>query len=226
MNMKQKYFQKNIIGADETGVGDYLTPLVASAVFVPASNVKKLEAIGITDSKKFTDDEIVKLFEIIKPMIKSSVRKMSQKQYNFLNKKYNANELKMYLHMQAIKSVEERVDADLIILDAFSNESSLDKYRSRLDKEEKELSDWKGKTKYVTKGEMEHVSVAAASIVARAYFIKMMETQNNEWGVKFPLGTNPIVEAFAKDFVIKHGEDNLYNVAKLSFKTTKKILDQ
>lgn len=222
--MKQEYSNKNIIGADETGVGDYLTPLVAAAVFVPAANVRKLESLGITDSKKLTDSKILELFEKIKMMIKSSVRKMSQEQYNFLNKRYNANELKMILHMEAISSVEKRVEnVDLVILDAFSNDSSLNKYRNKI-AAYGDADDWKIKTKYVTKGEMEHVSVAAASIVARAYFIKMMESQNKEWGMKFPLGTNAIVEVSAKDFVIKYGKENLYKVAKISFKTTKKII--
>lgn len=158
-------------------------------------------------------------------MIKSSVRKLSQKQYNFLTKKYNANELKMLIHMQAIKAVEDRVEnVDLVILDAFSNESSLDKYRNRISTTEENTPDWTTKTSYVEKGEMEHVAVAAASIVARAYFVKMMQEQSKEWGMKFPLGTNPIVEEFAREFVKKHGKDNLYNVAKISFKTTEKIL--
>lgn len=222
--MKQIYINKNIIGADETGVGDYLTPLVAAAVFVPAANVHKLESLGITDSKKLTDEKILELFEKIKPMIKSSTRKMSQKQYNFLTNKYNANELKMYLHMQAIKSVEERSsNVDLVILDAFSNDNSLNKYRKTLSSSG-EVEDFKTKVIYVTKGEMEHVSVAAASIVARAYFLKMMEEQNKKWNMKFPFGTNVMVEYFTKEFIKKHGKDNLYNVAKISFKTTKKIL--
>lgn len=221
--MKNEYLNKNIIGADETGVGDYLTPLVAAAVMVPSRYVNDLISLGITDSKKLTDQRILELFNKIKPMIKSSVRKMSQKQYNFLGKKYNANELKMYLHMQAIKSVEDRVEADLVILDAFSNENSLNSYRNRI-KNDGEVEDWSVKTLYIEKGESEHVSVAAASIVARAYFIEMMKSQDKEWGMHFPLGTNATVEEVAREFVKKHGKENLYNVAKMSFKTTEKII--
>ena len=221
--MKHEYLNKNIIGADETGVGDYLTPLVAAAVMVPAANVDKLIALGITDSKKLTDDKILILFEKIKMMIKSSVRKMSQRQYNFLSNKYNANELKMYLHMSAISAVEERVEnTDLVILDAFSNEQSLNKYRNKLEKDG-EVKNWKTETKYVTKGEMEHVSVAAASIVARTAFINMMKEQNKKYRMIFPLGTNDKVVEIAREFIKKHGEAELYNVAKLSFKTTDKV---
>ena len=222
--MKSIYLNKNIIGSDETGVGDYLSPLVVASVFVPVVHINKLKKLGITDSKKLSDKKILELFEEIKHLIKSSVRFMKQKQYNFLNKKYNANELKMYLHMQAISAVEKRIDKiDLIILDAFSNDKSLNKYRNTLIKEEG-FDDFINPIKYVTKGEMEHISVATASIVARTYFIKLMEKQEIEWKMKFPLGTNMIVEKTAINFIKKYGKENLYNVAKISFKTTKKIM--
>lgn len=51
-----------------------------------------------------------------------------------------------------------------------------------------------------------------------------MEEQNKKWNAIFPLGTNSIVENFARKFVEKHGKDALNEVAKLSFKTTQKII--
>ena len=223
--MKAIYKNLKIIGADETGVGDYLTPLVAAAVFVPPQYISKLEAMGITDSKKLTDKKILELFEQIKPMIKSSVRHLSQKGYNKLNTSFNAHELKTIIHLQAINAVESRVDdIDLIILDQFVNENSFNKYVARLDKSSLDVSPLKKELKLVTKGEMEHVSVAAASIVARAYFLKMMESQNERYNMTFPLGTNDRSVACAKEFVKKYGKDKLNEVAKMSFKTTEKII--
>ncbi|NQZ29087.1 MAG: ribonuclease HIII [Mycoplasmatales bacterium] len=223
--MKSIYKNLKIIGADETGVGDYLTPLVAAAVFVPIQYIPKLEAMGITDSKKLTDKKILELFEQIKPMIKSSVRHLSQKGYNKLNTSFNAHELKTLIHLQAINAVESRVDdIDLIILDQFVNENSFNKYVTKLDKSNLDVSPLKKELKLVTKGEMEHVSVAAASIVARAYFLKMMESQNKRYDMTFPLGTNDRSVACAKEFVQRYGTDKLNEVAKLSFKTTEKVI--
>ncbi len=223
--MKAIYKNLKIIGADETGVGDYLTPLVAAAVFVPPQYIVKLEAMGITDSKKLTDKKILELFEQIKPMIKSSVRHLSQKGYNKLNTSFNAHELKTIIHLQAINAVESRVDdIDLIILDQFVNENSFNKYVARLDKSSLDVSPLKRELKLVTKGEMEHVSVAAASIVARAYFLKMMESQNKRYDMTFPLGTNDRSVACAKEFVKKYGAEKLNEVAKMSFKTTEKVI--
>ncbi len=223
--MKEMYKGLKVIGADETGVGDYLTPLVAAAVFVPPQHISKLEQLGITDSKKLTDKKILELFEQIKPMIKSSVRHLTQKGYNKLNTSFNAHELKTLIHLQAINAVESRVeDVDLIILDQYVNENSFNKYVNRLDASNLDVEPIKRKLKMITKGEMEHVSVAAASIVARAYFLKMMESQNKNYGMKFPLGTNDGVIVCAKEFVKKYGKDKLGEVAKLSFKTTKKVI--
>lgn len=222
--MNQIYKNKNLVGADETGVGDYLTPLVVASVFVPKQNILKLKKIGIKDSKKISDHKILSLFEKIKPMIKSSIRYFSQEKYNQLNQKYNANELKMFLHLKALNALEDKIkDIDLILLDAFSNEKSLEKYKKRLINE-KIVKKLKNNIMYKTNAENEHISVAAASIVARSYFIKLMKKQNEIWNMKFPLGTNQNVENFAREFVKKHGKENLIKIAKISFKTTKKII--
>lgn len=223
--MKIQYKNLNIIGADETGVGDYLTPLVACAAFVPASNVRKLEILGVTDSKKLSNLAIRKLAKQIKPLLIHRVAHLTQKGYNKLNVSLNANELKMLLHMKAINQVEDKVEkADLIILDQFSTENSIKKYYEKLGNSSFELKHFKTKMKLVEKGEMEHVAVAAASIIARDYLLEYMEKQNIKWKMIFPLGTNAIVEDFARKFIIKHGRDNLSNVAKISFKTTQKII--
>ena len=222
--MKSIYKDMNIIGSDETGVGDYLTPLVACAVFVPFQNVSKLESLGVTDSKKLSDKQIVEIANNIKPLDKYRVKHLTPSGYNKLNKSYNANELKMFLHMGAINDLEESIDkADLIIIDQFSTEASIKKYYKRLGESTFGFKQFKAKLKLVEKGEMEHVSVAAGSIIARATFVELMKKQNEKWGMKFPLGTNAIVESFAKDFVAKHGIDSLKEVAKLSFKTTEKL---
>ena len=217
--------KQNIIGADETGVGDYLTPLVVAAVFVPKHNYELLKKLGVNDSKKISDKKILQIFEQIKLKIKSSVRSFSQSKYNELNKTYNANELKTLLHLDAINALSSRLDhVDLIIIDQFANEKNMLKYQEKIFKKNDNLQNFAGPVKYVTKGESYHISVAAASIVARAHFIKLMDQQNKTWKTTFPLGTNKIVEQFAKEFIKKYGVTQLKKVAKISFKTTQKLV--
>ncbi len=221
-----KYLNKKIIGADETGVGDYLTPLVSAAVFVPLKHIDSLIKLGITDSKKLTDSKILELFNKIKPMIKSSVRHLTQKGYNTLNKSFNAHELKTLIHLKAINAVASRIDggADLIILDQYVNENSFSKYVDRLTKKNLGVTPLNVELLMVTKGESEHVAVAAASIVARANLLIMMKEQEQKWNMSFPLGTNDKVVEVARNFASINGDDALKEIAKLSFKTTEKVL--
>lgn len=214
----------NIIGADETGVGDYMAPLVACAAFIKYEDAIELEKTGITDSKKLSEKQIYFFASKIKKVATYKIKYLSQKGYNTLNKSFNANELKMFVHMGAINNVEEQVSGDLIILDQFSTEASIKKYYSRLGKDDYfKFKQFKAKLKLVERGEMEHVAVAAASILAREFLLNHMKEQELKWGMKFPLGTNKIVEGVAINFVAKHGIDNLKEVAKISFKTTEKL---
>lgn len=224
--MKKEYANLNVIGCDETGVGDYFSPLVAAAVFVPKQSVYKLEQMGIKDSKKITDSKILQLADKIKPQVIHRVKHLTQTGYNKLNKNLNANELKMFLHMSAINLVEDKVDsADIIILDQFSSANSIKKYYEKLGKSSFNFKKFKTKLKLVEKGESEHVAVAAASILARAFLLEYMEKQNSKWKTVFPLGTNKIVEEFAIKFIKKHGKEKLDEVAKISFKTTDKLFE-
>ncbi|MGL6124937.1 MAG: ribonuclease HIII [Metamycoplasmataceae bacterium] len=216
---------KNIIGVDETGVGDYLTPLVACAAFVESTNIDKIKKLGITDSKLMTDKKILEVFPKLKELLKFKVSHLTQQGYNNLNKYMNANELKMFLHIKSINHLElrEKVSSDMTIIDQFSNESSIVKYYTSLVEGKLTAESFVKPVMLLEKAESKHISVAAASVIARYYFLKMMEEQDEELEMKTPLGTNETVEQFAIKFVEMHGRKALYSLAKISFKTTEKI---
>ncbi len=216
---------KNIIGADETGVGDYLTPLVAAAAFVEASNIQKLIDLGVKDSKKLSDSKILELFPKIEPLIKYRVNRMTQKGYNNLTKHMNAHEIKMLVHIGCITRLErfDKVEEDYILLDAFASVDNINKYYENLMKSNLKTDEISKKIYLAEKAEDIHVAVAAASIVARYHFLEMMKEQEEVIGMKFPLGTNEAAEQAAIELCEKHGRKALYEVAKISFKTTEKV---
>lgn len=216
---------KNIIGCDETGVGDYLTPLVAAAVYVDKDNIDKLVSLGVKDSKKISDEKIKEIFLNIKDLIKFRVNHLTQKGYNNLNKYMNAHELKMFLHLKSITQLEkiDKVDEDLILIDQFTNVNSVEKYYETLMLSKLKTDEIQKEIILAEKAESIHVAVAAASIVARYYFLEMMQEQEEVCEMKFPLGTNEKVEQVAIDFCQKFGRKALYEIAKISFKTTEKI---
>ena len=46
------------IGSDEVGTGDFFGPVCVCAAYVKASDIKRLKALGIDDSKRLNDEQI------------------------------------------------------------------------------------------------------------------------------------------------------------------------
>jgi ribonuclease HIII len=74
-----------------------------------------------------------------------------------------------------------------------------------------------------TRGES-HPAVAAASIVARAEFLRRLHQLNSKWEVLLPKGAGPAVDVAGKRFIEVWGEAKLREVAKLHFKNARKII--
>jgi ribonuclease HIII len=65
----------------------------------------------------------------------------------------------------------------------------------------------------------EDLAVAAASILARHEFVTRLAKLEKEFQVELPKGASAAVDAAAKEFLAKHGVDNLPKVAKMHFRT-------
>ncbi len=75
-----------------------------------------------------------------------------------------------------------------------------------------------------TKGESD-VAVAAASILARDAFVAWLEERSRKLGFPLPKGASDQVIVTARHIVANLGESALGEVAKLSFKTTRRVLE-
>ncbi|HZP58099.1 MAG TPA: ribonuclease HIII, partial [Dehalococcoidia bacterium] len=65
-------------------------------------------------------------------------------------------------------------------------------------------------------------AVAAASILARAEFLRRLDALGRQAGLRLPKGASSAVDAAARALVASRGEDALRAVAKLHFRTTGK----
>src|SRR5262249_30866277 len=65
----------------------------------------------------------------------------------------------------------------------------------------------------------EDLAVAAASILARDEFVTRLGRLEKQFGMAFPKGASAAVDAAAKEFVEKHGAENLSKVSKMHFRT-------
>ncbi len=209
------------MGVDEVGKGDYFGPLVVVSCFVDEEFFKKVKLLGFADSKKFSDEKILKLFNMVKeyPYYYSSI--VYPKEYNEMTIKYrNASLILAKQHSLVIENglrdlKEKNVKCNHVVIDQFSTA------KSRVINELGELGK-SSKLLQFHKGESD-IAVAVASIIARGIFILEWEKMNKKYDFVFPKGASNVVDN-AKLFVSNFGREELNNVAKVSFKTTKEVL--
>ncbi|MDP4042726.1 ribonuclease HIII [Mycoplasmopsis arginini] len=221
------------IGVDETGVGDYFSPIVSVACFIPKENLELVKNLGIKDSKKITDSKIIQIAEhIIKNnLVHFKDTTLSQKGYNNLIKiGINNNSVKTLIHFNSIKRLLKKVGANkTIVIDQYASIENMKKHIKALKERSivKDLNIDDFNLILETKAEEKFLSVACASVLARYLLLNKMKLQKDNYqGFKFKLGaSNPIID-LGVDFVKKFGVDELENVAKVSFKTTNKILEK
>jgi len=205
------------LGMDESGQGDYFGPLAIGAVYVDAQTEARLVTSGVRDSKLLSDVRILVLAEEIKATCPYSVVTIGPKHYNEAYEKIqNLNNLLAWGHARALENVLEKVSCNLAIADQFGNESVL---QNALLKKGRQI-----KLEQRPRAEAD-TAVAAASIIARANFVQVMEQLSIRLGRTLPKGAyDPSIITVGREIVAKGGRDALAEVAKLHFKTTEKIL--
>ncbi len=203
------------VGVDESGKGDFFGPLVVAACYVGPEHYAELE--GVKDSKKLTDAQALALAEKIKKVCPHSVILMNPTKYNELYAKIkNLNHLLAWGHAQAIENVLEKQPADLIISDQFAAGGTVVKSK---------LKERGRQAQFVSRVRAEaDLAVAAASILARAEFLKRLKGLSQEFGIDLPKGATNVIGT-GKRFVQMHGPENLPKVAKMHFKTSGQVLE-
>ena len=204
------------IGSDECGTGDYFGPIVVVATFVDKKHINLLEELGVKDSKKVTDDKIMKIAPTLIKEIPHVSYILSNEEYNNTND--NMNKIKALLHNQVLYKLvnENNFEYKYIVVDQFCHPRN---YFSYLKEVEKKIT----KITFVTKAEDKCLSVAAASIIGRYIFIKEMEKIGNKYNVFLKKGAGLEVDKLGADLVKRHGQLILKSIAKLNFKNTGKI---
>lgn len=208
--------QKGHIGTDESGKGDYFGPLVVAGVFLPDKQLNVLTELGVKDSKRHSDNRVRELADILKKGYKHSLVVIGPEKYNELYLKLrNLNKILAWAHSRAIENILEEVPCSLVITDQFGNKSFV---LNALMKRGKDVE-------LVQKPKAEEdLAVAAASILARAEFLKRLYFLSQEIGINLPKGASALVEETGLKLVKLQGVQILDKVVKKHFKITKRIL--
>lgn len=214
------------IGVDESGKGDYFGPMVISSVFASKAAFPKFKEMNVRDSKTISSDKkAVEMADAIGAMRECAVRvvRIGPEAYNRMHAKMrNVNDVLGWGHARAIEDMLAWIDpqktgkiCQRAISDQFGNKRIIE--RALMER-------GKGIKLEQRHRAEEDLAVAAASIVARAEFVQGLGRLSKKWGVHLPKGASDAVIEAAREFVSKHGREELGKVAKLHFRTTERVL--
>lgn len=205
-------------GLDESGKGDFFGPLISACVIADGDMVRAWRHAGIQDSKRVTSDKAILNLEKQIRSTQGVVVKVTwagMRKYNELYHKFNdnTNKLLAWMHARALKDALEVRRVDWGMLDQFTKQPLVQGYfkNDPLD------------LKMMTKAEADPV-VAAASICARAEYIRQMNKLSEQYGEKLLRGASAKVREQGKAIVAKLGKDALGDYAKMHFRTAYEVL--
>ena len=214
------YYSISTIGSDEVGTGDYFGPIVVTASYVDKSKIDFINELGVKDSKKLTDEKILKIAPLLMKEIPYVTFTLNNADYNkYQNLGYNMNKIKAILHNKVLYSLthkEEKYPYQKIVVDQFVYPR---KYFEHILEATQKVTD----ITFTTKAESKCASVAVSSIISRYIFLMKMSELSKELGITIPKGANDIVDEVGISIIKKYGLNKLEEVAKLNFKNTQKI---
>lgn len=213
------YYNATTVGSDEVGTGDYFGPIVVCASYVTKDDIPFLESLGVKDSKKLTDQAMLKIAPQIAKKIKYKCLILKNDEYNEkYSKDINMNKIKAIMHNKVLYQMMQEVkDVDYIIVDEFAKEARYYDYI-------KDAVDIQRGITFMPKAEDKNLAVAASSILARYVFLKEFDKLSDELHIPLPKGAGKEVDKVGEEIVEKYGEEKLGHVAKLNFLNTQRIL--
>lgn len=204
-------------GMDESGKGDLFGPLVTACVIANEAAVDFWLKNGLKESKAVTNDAILFKMEALvrKPqgvVIEAAYTGMEK--YNELYERFeNLNELLAWLHAKALTNALQRHPVAYGLLDQFSKAKLVHKYI-------KDQNSFKLDQR--VRAEEDPV-VAAASIIARAEYVRRLKQLSELSGVNLPKGCGTQAKQALQTVIEKCGVESLGKFVKLHFKTVAEV---
>jgi len=192
---------------------------VTACVVADKPQIDQWIAEGIRDSKTISDPRILKLDKLIRETKGAVVETCycGMRKYNELMGKPRAN-LNLLLAWQHSKSLEaalRRRRAPWGMLDQFSKQNLVGRY----------FKDKSFDLRMQTKAEADPV-VAAASVVARAEYVRYLASLSKKIGEPLKKGASALVKKQASEVLEKFGPEGLQEFAKLHFRTAYEVVKE
>ncbi|MFI5357125.1 MAG: ribonuclease HIII [Opitutales bacterium] len=208
-------------GLDESGKGDFFGPVIAATVIADKAAIEAWREAGAQDSKKMAESKIMELDRMIRTTKGATVETCfchTMKRYNELmgRPRANLNNLLAWQHATALSAALKQKPVVWGLLDQFSEQPLVQRELKRMAVTGFEL-------RMRTKAE-EDPMVAAASIVARAEYVRQMHALSKRFGGKLQKGAGPLVKEQARDIIARFGAPALGDFAKLHFRTAYEVV--
>jgi ribonuclease HIII len=212
--------EMSLIGSDEVGTGDFFGPITVVAAYVKKDQIPLLKELGVRDSKNLTDEKIISIAKNLLSVIPYSLLVCHNEKYNQLQEKgMSQGKIKALLHNRAILNLLEKISPEIpeaILIDQFAEENTYYRYLAG----QKDIQ--RENVLFSTKGESIHLSVAAASILARYAFVKEMDKLSVEAGFNLPKGAGKQVDIAGAKIIRKSGNEGLKKLTKWHFANSEK----
>lgn len=178
---------KIVVGSDEAGKGEWLGPLVVATVALEPPQFVALQALGVMDSKRLSEQRVKGLAEKIEREIDvKKVMTIMPKKFNELwaslkREGKSLNDMLAWMHARAIEDVLEQIEKRYegapveVVVDEFCRkklESRLS--RVRVGRKVKVTQRFKAEA---------NTAVAAASILAKATREKKIDEMSRRYGL-------------------------------------------
>jgi ribonuclease HIII len=204
------------IGVDEAGKGDVFGPLCVGGVFADEKTVPLLVKLGVRDSKRLSDETVLKMSSEITRICAHKVLVLHPEKYNELYEKFfNLNHLLAWGHATVIETLYEQTKCDNATIDQFTHEPLVE---NALRKKALNIR------LFQRPRAEEDVVVAAASIIARAKFLESLKKLGEPYDLLLPKGASRETALVCQKLFRTHGLSALQKTVKIHFKTVQEII--
>jgi ribonuclease HII len=226
---------KITLGLDEAGRGPVLGPMVVALVKATEKDLKKLDELGLKDSKRLSKKRRERLFKTIMENYEVKSIILEAKDIDKMMEKTNLNKIELMAFSKLINSVLKEEYKGYKDKNHKVNNKKINIYIDACSSDEKAFSN-QIKSKLVVfnenikiiaehKADDKYKIVSAASIIAKVLRDRIIDNYKKiygEIGSGYP--SDKITISYLKDYVKEHRA--LPEIARKSWKTSKKILKE
>tara|TARA_Y100000034_G_scaffold77474_1_gene93096 strand:- start:425 stop:1093 length:669 start_codon:yes stop_codon:yes gene_type:complete len=211
---------KILVGVDEAGRGPVLGPLVMVAVAVKEEDLKKLEWVGVKDSKLLTPLVREELFERLKDIVHDFRIEVIEPDAIDLTLQEENNNLN-WLEAETSARLVSQLQPDRITIDCPS--VNVEAYKVYFSSKLSAGILTNAQLVVEHKADLNHLEVAAASIIAKVIRDRQIEHLKKEIGIDFGSGymSDPKTQIFLREHYDTHPE-----LFRRQWKSYQKVIEE